>query len=227
MTRRLPLLFAALALAHPLAAQVGYPPDRSPYEDLRGKQAIVLAPAWLSTTMDPAGVGPEGGMFLTARFEALISGPLWLTARLGYAPGLERTVKDPLFDDAMRFVRTQDEGMVIGDLGFALNLTGNKSYRRVAPRVTGALGFASSTESDYDLGGYRFGTRFTLVYGVGARINTHSAWETTIDLQRVSWQYKYPDAYRGDATTIIGDRQVKGWRGNTLLSIGVVRYFSR
>ena len=36
------LMFALLLFAAPVAAQVGYSPDRSPFEDLRGRQALTV-----------------------------------------------------------------------------------------------------------------------------------------------------------------------------------------
>jgi hypothetical protein len=224
-------LTLAAVPAAPLGAQVGHPPDASPYEDLRGRQAVTFSPGWIIPAEDPAGVGPGSGLMVAGRYELLLAGPVWLTTRIGYAAGLERTIKDPEVSGPARVVGTRDERLFLMDAGFGLNLTGNKSWHRIAPRLNGTLGIASTFDSQYDLGGYRFGTRFTIGYAVGARIVTGSPWEVNVDLSRMFWKNKYPDSYGGDGSasdeSILGAGRLGPWTGNTILSIGVSRYFFR
>lgn len=235
MIRRSCKLFLVLSLvalgAAPLGAQIGHPPDASPYEDLRGKQSLTFAPAWVMPGNDPAGVAPGSGLMLTARYELMLAGPLWLTGRLGYAGGLERTIKDPEVSGTARIVGTRDERLVLMDAGFGLNLTGNKSWKRIAPRLNGTLGIASTFDSNYDLGGYRFGTKFTVGYGIGARIVTGTPWEINVDLSQMFWQNKYPESYGGDGSvsdeSIMGTKALGPWTSNGILSIGVSRFFFR
>ncbi len=223
---------AALApLAGPLGAQVGYPPSESPYRDLQGRQVFTIAPSWVMPGDDPAGVGPGSGLMVNGRYELFLTGPLWLVTRIGYAPGLERTIKDPEVTGPARIVGTTDEPLVLADVGFGLNLTGNKSWHRVTPRVLGGLGVASTFRSGYDLGGYRFGTKFVVSYGLGARISTGSAWEINTEFTHMFWQMKYPDSYGGDGSatdeSILGGKALAPWKGNFMLSIGLSRYFGR
>jgi len=69
------LLIGALATA-PLAAQVGHRPEESPYEDLRGRQAVTIGIGRLTPDSDPAGVGPGSGYLLTGRYDLQIATPL-------------------------------------------------------------------------------------------------------------------------------------------------------
>lgn len=231
MIRRTLLLCAIFALAAPLGAQVGYPPEQSPYEDLRGRQGITVGVGLINPGTDPAGVGPGAGYLVHGRYDYLLAGPLWAFARLGYAPGLERTIKDPETSGPGRIFGSVDEPLVIGDLGLAMNLTGNKSYRRLVPRVSGSLGFVSTFKSEYDLGGYRFGTKFMLSLGIGARLATRNGWDLSADLTRMWWQMEYPDSYGGDGSatdeSILGRGRLGPWTGNTVLTLGVTRYLFR
>lgn len=224
-------LSVAAPLRATLGAQGGYPPSESPYEDLRGRQSITLSPGWLMPGNDPAGVGPGSGLMVTGRYELFLTGPLWLVSRIGYAPGLERTVKDPGAAPAARVVGTTTEPLVLADVGFGLNVTGNKTWHGIAPRVLGNVGIASTFDSDFDLGGYRFGTKFAVSYGLGARISTGSAWEINTELTHMFWQMKYPDSYGGNGSatdeSILGAQALAPWKGNFMLSIGVSRYFFR
>jgi len=229
--RRSFFLGTALLLSAPLGAQVGYPPSASPYEDLRGRQAVSYGVGLLAPGVDPARVGPHQGLLVTGRYEIKLSNALWAQARLGVAPGLERRVKDPLFDGALRDFGTATDTYVLGDVGFGLNLTGNKSWRRIVPQVTGGVGFISTLGESYDLGAYRFGTKFQLSLGVGARINTRGAWEGNVHLTNMFFKYKYPGDYGGDGSTtdtsILGDGSLSPWKGNLVLQVGVSRFFFR
>jgi hypothetical protein len=222
---------AATLIAPPLAAQVGYPPEASPYEDLRGRQAVAVSAGWIVPGGDPAGIGPRNGAMFSGRYELFLTGPLWLVTRVAYAPGLERTVKDPEGVPGTRIVGTETEPLFLLDAGFGLNLTGNKSWHRIAPRLTGTLGAVSTLKSAYDVGGYRFGTKFMVSYGVGARVVTGSAWEVNADLSHMFWKISYPEAYGGDGSaddeSLIGGGKLAPWQGNLLLTVGITRYFFR
>ena len=237
MTRRASVLFScvlaclAAPLLSPLDAQVGHPPSRSPYEDLRGRHVVSIAPGMFVTGGDPAGVAPRSGLMISGRYEYLLTGPLWLVTRAAYAPGLDRTVKDPEGVPAARIVGTDTDPLFLLDAGFGLNLTGNKSWKRLVPRVTGSFGMVSTFNSSYDLGGYRFGTKLIVSYGVGTRIVTGSKWEMSADITHMFWKMKYPDNYGGDGSatdrSILGSGKLGPWKGNLLLSVGISHYFFR
>lgn len=231
MTRR-PIPFVLLVLcASSLPAQVGYVPDASPFEDLRGRMALTLAPGLLAIAGDPAGVGPRSGAVISARYEFFLTGPLWLQSRVTYAPQLVRTVKDPLFRGAERYDHPSYRPLAIVDFGFGLNLTGNKSWNRVVPQFHSALGIVTGGTNRFDVGGYRFGTKLTYNWGLGVRYVTGREWEWHGDLTHQFWEYRYPDSYRNEdsanPTPILSDRDLTVWRGNLHLSVGVSRFFFR
>jgi len=229
--RSLPFLLAAFVAA-PLGAQVvGHTPENSPFEDLRGRQALTLLTGVIAPGGDPAGVGPRTGMQLSARYELLLTGPLWLQARATYAPSLERTVKDPVLVGAARNVGTSTRPLAALEAGFGLNLTGNKSWHRIVPQVHGGFGWVTGGTNEFDVGGYKFGNKFTASYGVGARIVTGRAWELSADVTHLFWKYKYPDDYSGNGGTgdvsILQGGALGPWQGNAVLSFGVSRFFFR
>lgn len=237
MTRRsLPFALAALVAAPllltPLRAQVGYTPENSPFEDLRGRQGLGFSLGSLAPGGDPAGVGPRTGAQFNVRYELLLTGPLWLQARATYAPRLERTVKDPLITGAARDVGTSRRPFAALEAGFGVNLTGNKSWHGLVPQVHGALGWATGGTSKYDVGGYRFGNKFTVSYGLGLRVPTGRAWEFNADATHLFWKYDYPNDYRVSSSSTVDNSILKGtplspWQGNALLSVGMTRYFFR
>lgn len=229
--RSLPFLLAAFVAA-PLGAQVvGHTPENSPFEDLRGRQALTFFTGVIAPGGDPAGVGPRTGMQLSARYELLLTGPLWLQARATYAPSLDRTMKDPVLVGAARNVGTSTRPLAALEAGFGLNLTGNKSWHRVVPQVHTGFGWVTGGTSEFDVGGYKFGNKFTVSYGVGARIVTGRAWELSADVTHLFWKYKYPDDYTGNGgpgdNSILQGGALGPWQGNAVLSFGVSRFFFR
>ncbi len=237
MTRRaLPIALAIVAiafapLAAPLSAQVGHTPADSPFEDLRGKQGLTIWTGLIAPGGDPAGVGPRTGMQLSARYELLLTGPLWLQARATYAPRLERTYKDPLITGSNRILGTSMRPLAAIETGFGVNLTGNKSWRRLTPQVHGAFGWVTGGSNQFDPGGYRFGNKFTVSYGLGLRIVTGREWEANVDLTHLFWKYTYPVDYgpagAAGANAMVPDGRLQPWKGNAVLSVGATRFFFR
>lgn len=221
----------AASVAAPLAAQVGHTPETSPFTDLRGRQALTLATGVLAPGGDPAGVGPRTGMQFSARYELLLTGPLWLQVRGTYAPQLERTLKDPLVTTGDFAVGTSTRPHAGLEVGFGLNLTGNKSWHGIVPQTHGAMGWMTGGTSQLDLGDYKFGNKFTVSYGLGARIVTGGPWEAHVDLTHLFWKYKYPTDYGpagvNGSNAILDQNTLSPWKGNLLLSVGMSRFFFR
>lgn len=232
MIRRTFGAFALLLLALPLRAQlVGHLPEASPYVDVTGRHLIGAQLGFYIAGSDPAGVALGSGLALIGRYEYEVAGPLVLLGRVAYAPGLERTVKDPLFAGPARFAGTRKESLVMFDVGMALSLTGEKAWRGLAPRVYGNLGMVGSTNSGYDVGGYRFGPKFMPNYGVAVRGARPGNWEWYADLNHVFWRMQYPSSYTTDGATvqpsIIGDSKTNPWSGNLMLTVGITRVWGR
>lgn len=238
MIRRTPGAFTLLLIclaarfSAPLSAQVvGHLPTASPYEDLAGKHLLALQAGWVLPSRDPAKVGPKAGVMLIGRYEYDVSGPLWMTARGGLAPGLARNVRDPLLAGVQRELGERVEPLFFLDGGLALSLTGDKAWKRLAPRLHGNMGLVASLNSDYDIGGYRFGPKFVLSWGFSMRGVTGSAWEWNADITQAAWRMQYPVSYTGDGTltdeSILGDQQKNPWNSNLMITFGITRVLKR
>lgn len=220
-------LLAMLLGAKSAQAQVGHPPDRSPYEDLRGRQAATLSLGVLSPDRDPAGVAPRAGLVVSGQYHFQLARPLWLYGNVSVAPRLERPVRDPLFSDAQREAGTTSHPLILGETGLLLNLTGNKSWYRIVPQLHGGIGFITDGGAPFDLGGYRVGTAFALSIGLGARVTTGGPYEVYVDLSRLSWKVNYPDIYGYGTTPLVSGGRLGPWVGGTRLQLGVSRFFFR
>lgn len=224
--------FALLSLTLPLGAQVvGHLPSQSPFEDATGRHMVGAQVGFILPGTDPAGVAPGNGLVFWGRYEYDVPGPMLLMTRAGFAPGLERTVLDPLLTGDARTVGTRKESLLFLDAGIVLGLTGEKAWRGLAPRVYANLGMVASSNSDYDVGGYRFGPKFMPSYGLAVRGVRRGDWEWYADLNHAFYRMQYPNTYTDDGASvtpsIVGSGKTNPWNGNLMLTFGITRVWGR
>ena len=152
-----------------------------------------------------------------------IGGPAALYAR--YAVSMsERTLFAPSAIASARKTGTPGVAMHVIDGGIDIALTGKKSWHHLIPSLAGGVGIVSDFAS-VDSGGYQFGVKFALSYGLGLRYVRASGLQLRVDATNYRWQYDYPDRYfvtASDSTSILTDTKNRSaWRGNWGLSAGV------
>lgn len=229
MTLRIRLLCTLLlAAALPLRAQVvGHLPPESPFTDAVGRHIWSGYIGYLSSVSDAAGVGPTGSVLAAVTYDYDFPSAFYLTTRIGVAPTAERAVLDPLFSGAQRNIGTRNEPMMVMDFGLGASLTGEKAWRGISPRVVGSIGYLGALDPDFDIGEYRFGSKFTMSMGLNIRGVTGKRWEWRADLTRSFFRMNYPGLYRGTNATsgdpIIGGGPSNPWAGQTFLAVGISR----
>ena len=223
-------LFAALALfvASPLLAQVGHEPTTSPYEDLEYRQELTPFGGYARARVDPAGVLPQSASIAGLRYELYLAGPVSLTSDIS-AMFSDRTVIDPTKPAVSRFVGTETAAVYAIDLGFALGLTGRKSWHNLVPNVRAGVGVVTSEAAD-DTTGLKFGTPFAFTFGAGVKFVTGSRLQLRLDVGERLFKQKYPDAYyrtASDNTAVLTDSPRSYWTNHGLLTVGVSYLFDR
>ena len=217
-------------IAVPAAAQVGYPPARSPFLDLEYKQEMSGFVGVFRPGLDPAKVAPRGGPVIGARYEVRIGGPAQFVARAARVWS-ERTPVVPSEPAATRYRPKQDWNLYLFDAGLSVNLTGQKSFHRLVPVVAGGIGIVSDGQTEPDEGGFRFGTTFAFSFGTGVRYTPTGRLQFRADLNDWLYQVKYPLSYTqttSDNTSVIsGRRGTSVWKHNAMLTIGASYVFWR
>jgi hypothetical protein len=230
----LAVALAACALAaggRRAGAQIGYPPSKSPFRDVDYRQEFSLLAGHYNAGRDPAGVAPQDGLLLGARYEVRLGGPATFVARFARVSS-ERTVIDPSKPAATRRQPAESWPLYLMDVGLAMNLTGQKTYHRLVPVVNGALGVASDMRGARDVGGFRFGTTFALSYGAGVRWVPGGRYQIRADVADYLYQLSYPDSYFGvntvDGTRVLKISQAQNvWTHNVALTTGLSYLFFR
>lgn len=224
-------ILACSATASPLAAQIGHVPKSSPYIDLEYKQEATLFGGYYTAGSDRVGVAPGSGPMFGVRYDLRLGGPASLTSKLAYVTA-KRDVIDPRRPAAARVVQADASWPIyMADVGISLNLTGQRSYRRVVPFVNGSLGVASDLKSGADVGAWKFGTPFAFSFGGGIKWVPAGNLQARIDVLDQLYQIKYPSSYyvtASDGTSVLGVTDAKSdWTSNLGLTFGLSYQFFR
>lgn len=191
-------IFLALSLlvTAPLAAQdvVGYPPARSPYQDVESSQHITLLGGYFSTQQDEIGATPRGGALFGLRYDVPVSGPAEFFVRAQRVSS-HRAAFDPAVAPPARALGTESVALYIGDIGFALNLTGRKSWHGLIPVIAVGLGVATASGTSSDKDPYNFGTQFAITSDAGVRLVPGKSFEIRLMAHNTMYQNHYPSAY--------------------------------
>ncbi len=189
------LLVVAFGVASEARAQVGHPPESSPYTDVRATKIISLGVGYLGGSAGSAGVGPTDGPLAVGRFNMMISGPLELDGSLGVA-NLERGIIDPTTAPTDSIVDVAKQTVTLLDAGIMLLLTGRKAWHRTIPYLGASFGvaFGGSVPED-TLSGFRFKTQFQLAPVVGVRWYPSDRLMFRLEFRDIVWRLTYPPSF--------------------------------
>jgi hypothetical protein len=227
VTRRCTMAVAStlFALLAPVVAraQVGYLPNRSPYEDLVTNQSLSLNVGRLATNTDPANVHPKSSALYSLLYTLPVGGPASLFVQYGFAPST-RNLFNPEYTAKTRLIGQPSVTTHLVNLGLDVSMTGQKTFHRFMPSLTGGIGVASDF-AKADTGAYKFGTKFSFSYGAALKYFLRNGWALRADVTNNVWQYQYPDRYfvkSSDTTSILTDTKNRSaWRSNWALTAGV------
>jgi hypothetical protein len=221
------LVGSAVALP---AQDVGHPPQASPFRDLAYRQELSLFGGYFNGAEGKAGVAPSGGPAVGVRYEIRIGGPAQFMARLTHARS-ERTVLDPALGENVRNLGTQSWPITVADAGITINLTGQKSWRRLVPYLGGGVGIATDFGKSGDPGGFEFGTPFAFTFGGGVRRESDGPVQIRLDLADYIYQLDYPSSYTtaptGSTPILPAGSSTNQWTHNWMVSLGVSYRYSR
>lgn len=194
-----PALLAALvvATALPLAAQVGHAPTSSPYRDIPFGKSVTVFYGDVGGDGGQIGVGPHNGRSYGVRFDIRLGAPLQFGLALARAE-TERFVVSADDSVAQRRSGPADERLTMIEGQLQLNITGRKSWHRLAPFIGGSIGFADASglpSSVADSSDYNFGSKFYFVPTIGTRVFVTRSLHLRLEARQLFWRLKYPISY--------------------------------
>jgi opacity protein-like surface antigen len=193
----------------------------SPYSDLHEDEAIFLTAGYFGGNRGQAGVGPQGSGIVGLGFLYHLGGPAGLIARLQYANST-RDIVDTLLPPATRYSGPSSAPLVLFDVDFLFDVTGEKTWHRLVPTAGFGLGLAFG-DNNLDAGGYKFGTKFYFALGGGVKYALKEPWVVRADAWLYFWQLSYPTSYfTAGATPVLPPTAPdKDWTTNGVLSLGI------
>ena len=233
-------VLAVLALtlgAAPLLAQaqVGHPPDKSPYRDIDRHSDIYLLTGYWSSARDYAGVGPHSGPLLGVRYDLLLANtPLFFVARATHV-FTDRTLLNPFLPTAERTTSFPSNpvpaSINIADIGLGAQLTGQKTFHGFIPVINIGAGAVSDLGGSGGPGHYHLGTQPAATWGGGLRWVPGGRLTLRADASVYLYPHRYPSTYKtitGDGTSVIPpSHSLVAWRNNGAFTFGAWYAFFR
>ena len=202
---------AVLAACAPvsLAAQVGHPPDDSPYRDIRVRTSLLAAGGYIAGSHGQLGIGPSGGRLVGLQYEMALGGPTdgFLMVSQG---SLDRIVIDPGAPVESRVTDSLTQSIVFVQAGLTILLTGDKTWRGFAPYLGASLGLGFGSGVPQDSSGFTFGTKFVTGPHVGVRWYPTRSVHLRVEGRQLFWQLKYPQTFFNPPSRAPSDPPVLG-----------------
>ena len=223
---------AMLLLPRTGAAQVGHDPAHSPYRTLRFGQFIGLNGGLLNGSGGSLGAAPHHGPSIGLRYDFLSSGTVNLGFEATFAR-LERNLVDPSkpIATALTGPVKQRAGMLAAIIQF--NVTGGKTWHRLAPYVSAGFGFMLAEQIKADSNSdFKFRTRFALIPAIGTRVFLTDRLFLRLEARSPFWSVSYPQSFRNTPSTDPTQPPVlaapaKEWLANGWYTVGLSYAFSR
>jgi hypothetical protein len=230
------VLSAVLSLiAGSTAAQVGHSPRSSPYRDIRKGHTFTVLGGYFSGDGGRFNLGPhEGGVF-GVRYDVRTGGTIQLGLGLSHGR-LKRFIVDPFVLLANRKTGPIRQSVTFADVALQFNLTGGKSWHRIAPFVAASAGLALGGDTAADTSGYDFGRKLYVAPGAGFRVFLSDRLHLRAEAKATFWKLKYPATFLSEPVqepgtpdnpnAVITDGKLTEWTTSSWLQVGLGYGFS-
>jgi len=222
------LVFATTAAAT-AAAQVGHPPDRSPYSYIRRGHTITAVGGQINGNGGQFGIGPHDGVVFGGRYDLRTSHTIQLGVEVSHGE-FDRLIVDPFAPVNHRVSGPVTQQVTFAELDVQLNLTGEKTWHRIAPFIGSGVGvtFASSTPADTS--GFEFGRKAYFAPQAGLRIFLSRRVHLRAEARTAFWKVSYPASFQqatlDQPNAVITNGRTSEWTANTWFKFGLGFGFS-
>ncbi len=191
-------------------AQVGHEPRKSPYREITKGKSLTFLVGYFGGSGGSMGVGPHNGPTVGGRFDFRVGG----TIQLGFGftvADLERFIVRPTLDSipGLETVGPVPQQVLMFDFTAQVNLTGAKSWKRLAPYFSGTIGLAIGEDSPLNTGDFVFGNKIYLTPTLGTRVMMSQTFHLRLEARAQFWKLSYPPAFT--FTTTAGQWVVSPW----------------
>jgi hypothetical protein len=213
------------------SAQVGHPPGRSPYHDIPKGHAVTPFGALFGGTGGRFGIAPHDGTVFGLRYDIRTGSALQMGLLFGQGE-LERLIVDPFVPVAQRVSGPVDQSVTFVEADLQLNLTGGKTWRRLAPFVAAGVGLAFPSETAADTSGFELGRKIYFAPHAGFRFFISDRIYLRTEARVTFWKLSYPTSFERTppdepaAPPVIADGNLSEWTTSSWLQAGLGFSFS-
>jgi hypothetical protein len=222
-------------LIQPLSAQVGHPPDRSPFRDIRKGHTLSAVGGYFGGSGGRFNIGPHKGAAFGGRYDIRTGSTVQIG--LGIAHGrLDRFIVDPFVRLVNRRSGPVKQSVTFADISLQFNITGGKSWNRIAPFLGGSAGVALAGDTPADTSRYDFGRKFYLAPSIGFRFFLSDKLHLRGEARAVFWKLNYPTTFRAEPVeepgtpenpnAVIPGNNLSEWTASPWLQLGLGYGFS-
>ena len=188
----------ALALLAPgaLLAQVGHPPGKSPYRDIRKGHTFTPFAAFFAGDGGRFGVAPHDGWVYGFRYDIRTGSTIQMGLLLGHGQ-MERLILDSLVAGG-RVTGTVDQSTTFVEADLQLNLTGGKTWHRLAPFIGAGIGLAWAEDTPTGASSWAPGSTFAP--HAGLRLFVTDRIHLRGDARVLFWKLNYPNSSEWDTS---------------------------
>ncbi len=235
MTARLPFVLLLLG-ATPALAQVGHRPESSPYRDIRKGHTVTATFGQFGGSGGRFEIGPHDGRVYGLRYDLRTGSTIQIG--LGFARAdLRRLIVDPFVALANRVSGPVDQTVTFAEANLQLNLTGGKSWRRLAPFAGAGVGLTLPSGTPADTSRFELGKKLYLAPYAGLRVFLTDRLSLRGEARVVFLKLTYPSTFEdepalepGDPPTnsnaVITDGRTNEWTTGSWLLVGLGYSFS-
>lgn len=178
-----------------LSAQVGYPPQSSPYRDIRKGHTVTATVGYFGGDGGNFNIGPHKGTVFGGRYDIRSGNTIQLG--LGFARGnMDRFIVDPFVTLANRRSGPVKQSVTFAEINLQFNVTGGKSWNRIAPYVSAGGGLAFAGDTPADTSRYDFGRKFYFAPAIGARVLLSDRLQFRGEARLTFWKLNYPTTFQ-------------------------------
>ncbi|HUR93928.1 MAG TPA: hypothetical protein VMY76_05065 [Gemmatimonadales bacterium] len=229
-------LALAAVFAVPALAQVGHRPESSPYRELRRGHTATAIFGQFGGKGGRFGIAPHDGQVYGLRYDVRTGSTIQIG--LGFARGdLQRLIVDPFVALADRVSGPVDQTVSFVEANLQLNLTGGKSWHRLAPFVGSGVGLTFPSGTPQDTSRFELGKKLYLAPFAGVRVVVTNRLSLRGEARVVFLKLKYPSTFEdepalepGDpplnSNAVITDGRTSEWTTSSLLTVGLGYSFS-
>lgn len=219
MRARLAVLLLLAVAAAPAAAQVGRPPEDSPYRDIRQKKNLTLLIGYFGGSGGKLGLGPHDGLTYGGRFGFGVSGPLEISFAVEYG-ATEGNLVTRDTANRLQVGPPVDSPIWMFEGDVQYTVTGAKTWHGLAPYLGGGLGYAWRTSSTENPDAYDFGGRFYLTPFAGTRFYVNPRSFLRAEIRGAFWRLAYPPPYYEDITGILESYAINTYISSVWYQVG-------